>query len=283
MAGEVRITVLADNTTAQQGLLGEHGLALWVELGTSRVLFDTGQGLVLGTNAKKLSIPLELTQAVVLSHGHYDHTGGLEQVLRRAPRASVHVHPAALGDKYVRDPDGTRRDISFPARDQLRAWTPDSIVLVDSPAEVRAGLRVTGPVPRLTTFEDTGGPFFTDSACTQSDPLVDDQAAYFETLAGTVVLLGCAHAGMVNTLFHVQALTGGRPIRAVVGGMHLRDASEERMEQTIAELGRLGEPLLFPCHCTGFKASARLWHAFPDVCTPCAVGTVIEFDGPARR
>lgn len=279
---ERRITVLADNSAGRRGLLGEHGLALWIELGAPRVLFDTGQGLVLGSNAGLLGIGLEMTDAVLLSHGHYDHTGGLGDVLHLEHRPSVFAHRAAFGDKYARNPDGSSRDIGLPGREDVLSRAQDVLVLVDGPAEVVAGLHATGPVPRITAFEDTGGPFFTDAACTQPDPLIDDQAAYLETAGGTVVLLGCAHAGMVNTLLYVRALTDNRPIRSVVGGMHLHAASEERVDQTIAALERLGAPSLFPCHCTGFKATARLWQAFPDRCTPCTVGTVIEIDVPDR-
>jgi 7,8-dihydropterin-6-yl-methyl-4-(beta-D-ribofuranosyl)aminobenzene 5'-phosphate synthase len=276
LTSEGRITVLADNSAGGRGLLAEHGLALWIELGGHRVLFDTSQGLALGRNAGGLSIGLETTEAVVLSHGHYDHTGGLGEVLRLARGPRVHAHRAAFADKFARNTDGSGRDIGLPQREDVLSRVQGSLVLVDGPVEVIAGLNVTGPIPRVTDFEDTGGPFFLDAACTQPDTLVDDQAAYVETLAGTVVLLGCGHAGMINTLLYVRSLTANRPIRLVMGGMHLRTASEHRVDQTIAELGRLGAPYLHPCHCTGFKASARLWQAFPGRCSPCAVGTAID-------
>ena len=93
------------------------------------------------------------------------------------------------------------------------------------------------------------------------------------------MILGCGHAGVINTLWHVRTLTDGRPIRSVVGGMHLRSAREERLLRTIVELRQLGSPRLYPGHCTGFTASARLWHEFPDRCSPCAVGTIIDLDG----
>jgi 7,8-dihydropterin-6-yl-methyl-4-(beta-D-ribofuranosyl)aminobenzene 5'-phosphate synthase len=174
---ERRLTILADNSVDRRGLLAEHGLAIWVELGSRRVLFDTGQGLVLAVNSRALGVPLERADAIVLSHGHYDHAGGLRVVLCRTSRARVFAHPAAFGDKYARNPDGSSRDISMPGRGGIPAQAHGVLVAVDGPVEVVAGLYATGPVPRLTDFEDTGGPFYTDAACTHPDPLTDDQGS----------------------------------------------------------------------------------------------------------
>ncbi len=273
-----RITVLADNSVGSRGLLAEHGLALWIELGDRRILFDTGQGFALGPNADALGVDLSATGAIVLSHGHYDHTGGLGEALRRARDPRLYAHAAAFDDKYARNPDGTSRDIGMPERREMLARTAASLSLVDGPTEVASGLHSTGPVPRVTEFEDVGGAFFLDRDCATPDLLPDDQAVYVETAGGTVVLLGCGHAGMINTLWYVRTLTGDRPIRAVIGGMHLRTASDERVRRTIVELERLGWPRLYPCHCTGFTASARFWQRFPDRCSPCVVGTIIGLD-----
>ena len=111
---------------------------------------------------------------------------------------------------------------------------------------------------------------------TEPDQLVDDQAAFVETPVGTVVVLGCAHAGVINTLRHVQALTDNRPIYMAIGGMHLLNASPERMDKTVAELRRLDVKRLLPCHCTGMAAVARLWQEFPGRCGACPVGTIVE-------
>jgi 7,8-dihydropterin-6-yl-methyl-4-(beta-D-ribofuranosyl)aminobenzene 5'-phosphate synthase len=147
---------------------------------------------------------------------------------------------------------------------------------VEKKTEIASGLFLTGPIPRITDFEDTGGPFFKDPSCTIPDDLMDDQSAFIEPPNGTVVILGCAHSGVINTLRHIQALTANRPIHTVIGGMHLIHANQNRMDQTVAELRRLNVQHLYPCHCTGFAATARLWNEFPGKCNPCPVGTVIE-------
>lgn len=276
MTHKIRIIVVVENTAHGAGLLGEHGLAYWIEWEGRRVLLDTGQGTVLASNAFKLDVPLHKADAVILSHGHYDHSGGLAEVLR-VNRPYVFAHPAALEPKFARNQDGSSRAIGVPAsgeralREHSGSW-----VTTSSPTPVFGELYVTGPVPRVTDFEDTGGPFYLDAECSRPDPLVDDQAVFFDTPDGVVVLLGCAHSGVINTLQYVDKLTGGRPIHAVLGGMHLVGAAPERLARTIESLRFWNIQLLAPAHCTGMPATAALWNAFPGRCTTCHVGRRFE-------
>ena len=226
-----------------------------------------------------MEISLASADAVVLSHGHYDHTGGLAQVLKAVPRSGVFVHPAAFDAKHMRDDDGTVENVGMPLPDRnIALERPEEPVWTSRPTEIRDGVFVTGEIPRATDFEDTGGPFFLDEQCRQPDPLIDDQAVFFDATAGTVVLLGCAHSGVINTLRYVRQLTDDRPIHAVVGGMHLMDASSERIDRTVEALKELCVACLVPVHCTGAAASARLCSEFPGQCLSCNVGETIEFE-----
>jgi len=273
---QISITVLADNSAGGAGLLAEHGLSFWIERGTTKILFDTGQGLALEHNARCLDIALDQVDAIVLSHGHYDHTGALDKVLGRASVPSLYAHPAAFEPKYSRKA-GQVRYIGI-GDVQLKALRYQSdIIAVKAPMEIFEGIWCTGPIPRLNTIEDTGGDFYLDEDCTMADNLEDDQALYLDTEQGLVVVLGCAHSGVVNTLQYIRLLTDERPIVAVIGGMHLQNASPDRVRYTLDKLYEMKVGEIMPCHCTGFEAAARLRNQFKGGYTHLKTGSRLQF------
>jgi 7,8-dihydropterin-6-yl-methyl-4-(beta-D-ribofuranosyl)aminobenzene 5'-phosphate synthase len=274
----LEIVVLAENTVRRAGLLGEHGLAFWINADGRRLLFDTGQGKVLQENARQLGILLGGIEAVAVSHGHYDHTGGLHTALERARRANIYLHPAGLHKKYARQDKPPHRSIGIPSPDeQSIRHRARNLTWTTQPTEIVPGVWVTGEIPRMTDYEDAGGPFYTDRTCTQPDPLADDQALYVESANGIVVLLGCAHAGVVNTLEYVSRITGRKRIHAVLGGMHLLRASRRRIEATGDALERFKVRVIAPGHCTGVAAVAYLWNRFPSQVNECAAGSRFVF------
>lgn len=270
----VAVLVVVDNTTVRSDLAGEHGLALWVEAGGHRLLLDTGQGGAIRANAPRLGVPLETAEAVVLSHGHYDHAGGLPYVLERAAAARVFAHPAATGPRFSRRDAPPPKAIGMPdAASAALRGLGGRIVRTEAPTEVVPGVWVTGEIPRRTAFEDVGGDFHTDPACRRPDAIPDDQAVFLRTGRGLVVLCGCAHAGVVNTLDYVADLTGRDDVVAVIGGLHLGRATPERLDRTAEAIGRYGVQVLAPAHCTGEAAVRFLADRFPDVYVGCGAGT----------
>jgi 7,8-dihydropterin-6-yl-methyl-4-(beta-D-ribofuranosyl)aminobenzene 5'-phosphate synthase len=274
----IRITIIADNTAARSDLRTEHGFACWVEANGHRLLFDTGAGQVLRVNATTLGVPLEQAEAIALSHGHYDHTGGLPEVWTAPDTTSLYLHAGALANRYRVAATGVKViGMPRPVRELLAHHMP-SLRYTNQPTEIASGAWLTGFVPRHHHEEVAEPePFFLDPCGQQPDHLVDDQALYLVTGSGVIVLLGCAHAGIINTLDYIRHLTGNAPLRAVIGGMHLRAASAARLAWTVAQLQRLNPGMLVPAHCTGAPATAALAAAFGGRYRPCGAGASFDF------
>ena len=281
MIGSIRIVAVVEDTAGRADLLAEHGLCLWIEADGTRVMVDTGRGYVLGHNVKRLGVDISTVDALVLTHGHYDHTGAIAKVLRAAGRVPVYAHPRVLETKYARMPDGRARSIGMPNLDEqgLRDRGAE-LHLSSQPRRVRDGIVVIGEVPRTNDFEDTGGPFFLDEALTQPDPLLDDHGLVLDGPTGLVVVVGCSHSGIINMLDHVVGMFQSKPIAAVVGGMHLMHAPPERIERTVEALRRLDVGHVVAGHCTGWQACCRLACEFGDRFIPLNAGTVVELATP---
>lgn len=276
--GSICVTTLIENSVYGRDLQAEHGLAFHIRTERHSVLFDTGQSDLLVRNARNLGIDLDDVEAVVLSHGHYDHTGGLKAVRDLAPASRLYLNPSALVPKFAGNSDGTSRAVGLPDASALVVrQSSKSLVWTIKPTEILDGIFVTGEIPRQNSFEDTGGRFFLDEGCLKPDPLLDDQAIYFDTDDGLVVLMGCAHAGVVNTVQYIQQISNGRPVYALLGGFHLLEANQERLAKTLETLDTWAIQRIAAAHCTGVAATARLWTAFPNRCCSCSVGTRLVF------
>lgn len=272
-----KITTLVDNTvSAGRGLIGEHGLSFLIETRDRKILFDTGQGYALLHNADLLGVRLEDVDTVVLSHGHYDHTGGLEGLLKKNRHFSLYAHPDVFKEKFSKR-SGTIHSIGIPIKRDVLEQQGIRLVLSPDPSLIAPGVRSTGFIPMETSYETLDDSFLSrqDDNLIR-DELSDDQALILETVRGTAVVLGCAHRGPVNTLKHVFELTGDKPIYALLGGLHLMNTSKKKIDQVVESLLKIAPEKIIAGHCTGFDALLSLCRMMPDGVRMNHVGSVME-------
>jgi 7,8-dihydropterin-6-yl-methyl-4-(beta-D-ribofuranosyl)aminobenzene 5'-phosphate synthase len=278
MSRDLRVTVLVENTVYRSGLWAEHGLSLWIEYEDHRILFDTGQTDVLIQNAQTLGIDLSSADAVVLSHGHYDHSGGLAAVLNLSSRVPVYGHSKSLARKFHVQ-EGMAKNVGMPSETKeklLHLERQERLVYTDGVTDIVPGVTVTGAIPRRHTCETLPQGFYLDEAGQIPDPLEDDQAVFLDTDQGIVVVLGCTHAGVRNTLDYIECLVHDRKLYAVIGGMHLRAVDSDRLAETLTLFQHRDVQVLAPGHCTGPHVVARMHDVLSPRCVPCSTGVVID-------
>jgi len=261
---QVRITTLSENTAGMPGVLAEWGLSILVETDDIRVLMHTGASISVPHNASAMGIDLAAVDKIVLSHGHYDHTGGLRDVLPLTRGVEVIAHPDIFAAKYARYGEQARyAGIPFP-REAMEALA--SLTLSREPVWLTGDIVTTGEIPMITQYEKIDPPLCVkEGGGLVSDPLRDDRALIIKTDDGLVVILGCGHRGIINTLYHARELTGVDVVHTVVGGTHLIQASEERVLLTAAALREFGVRRLGVSHCTGMPAAMTLAREFGDI------------------
>lgn len=276
----VTVTVLVDNMAGSNAVLGEWGASFLVSTDQTQLLFDMGAGQTLISNARALNVDLTQIEAMVISHVHYDHTRGLDAALSASGPVDLYLHPACFETRYFKWGTGTLVMTLPIPRGELQQRARN-IIDTKEPTALPGGFVVTGEVPRITDYEDTGVTeyAFLDEDLTIPDPVLDDQAMFFRVPEGLVILLGCAHAGLVNTMEYVAELTGESRIYAVMGGTHLTSASPDRIKKTIEALRRFDVQRIMLSHCTGMEAYAELARAFPGKVSWPGAGRRIQFGG----
>lgn len=275
----MKLRVLVDNQSLiDRYFLAEPALALLVEHGGARVLFDAGYSDAFARNAEAMGEDLAHLDWVALSHGHLDHTWGLDALIRvqlsaaecgrRVPRPRLVAHPGVFDSRSA---DG------LPEIGALLTWDKAArhfdTMPEPGPRELAPGLFFLGEIPRLLDFEPAAPLGLREDG--SPDFLPDDTALACVVDGGLVVVTGCAHAGVCNTVAHAMAVTGEDRVRAVVGGMHLLAAPAKRLRATAQYLAALRPEALYPCHCTDFAARLALARTCP--VREIGVGSVLEF------
>jgi 7,8-dihydropterin-6-yl-methyl-4-(beta-D-ribofuranosyl)aminobenzene 5'-phosphate synthase len=296
MVGEIdlirnlRITTIVENLVMNE-CLGQWGLSFFLELEDAKgdrrkLIFDTGfHKTSLLHNIKKLKLKLSDVDCVVISHGHDDHTAATVQIVEAAGGVRVYAHPHTFLQRFREDKTGRRRRHGVPKGEGIEEIerAGGKVLLSAKPVEIIPGVWTTGQIQRVTPFESvplsssTERFFLIVDNNEVNDQIMDDQAIWTDVEGvGPFVVTGCAHAGTLNTLLQVQKLGGFKKIHGLVGGTHLIGRSKEYLQQTIRGLDQFGLELISPCHCTGFGATTKLWHTFPNAFVLNFSGRVID-------
>lgn len=246
----MRVTLVIDNL-AEDELRSEHGLSILVESEQGSVLFDTGQTDAVAANLHALEADFSKIQAVALSHGHYDHTGGLRKAMSLAVKARCYAHPDCFTGKYARSEQGMRY-IGIPGN----ATVSDKVITCNrTPLEILPGMILSGEIPLRSGTGQLNLRFLVDGEeglC--HDMFEDEQCMVLKGEFGVSVLLGCSHRGVENNLLAAMDIAGTEEIRLVLGGLHLMDADNEKLDSVADFLASKPIETIACCHCTGQRA-----------------------------
>jgi len=276
----MRITTLCENSVGKLIGFGEHGFSAFIETGQGNFLFDTGSGHSVVINSLVMNKDLKTIQKIFLSHGHFDHTGGLPEVLKMKGAVDVHAHPNVFMDRiaiHKENEKETRRFVGIPYKKRYLESLGAHFVLNTEFTEVEEGIFLTGEVPRKTSFEKPDPRLFslTDEKLTR-DIFLDDQSLILESDRGLILILGCAHSGMINIINHVINKMGKDKFFAILGGTHLDFLSPEQLEESMKALKMMKIEKIGVSHCTGMRAAFRLHQEFEERFFYGCVGSVFE-------
>ena len=276
---DLKITTIADNLVLKPGLWGQWGLSYLIELTDSeetprKVLFDTANDKEpFLNNIEKLELDLSGLDAIVLSHGHSDHTVATVEAVKMAGGCKVYAHPHCFLDRFYRSKEGKLSRGGVPEGQGINEIEEagGEVVLTPDPVEVVPGLWTTGQVPRISDFENippstdgSGRVIVVDGEHTE-DHILCDQSLWMDVEgSGCCVITGCSHAGPVNTLTQVRNLGGYTDVYAYIGGTHLVGRQDDYVMRTAEELREFNLKLFSPCHCTGFNAMSILSKELPE-------------------
>jgi 7,8-dihydropterin-6-yl-methyl-4-(beta-D-ribofuranosyl)aminobenzene 5'-phosphate synthase len=271
----LRLTTLSENSGMSEGLelnsyggtLGEWGLSILVETEGLKVLLDTGKGLSAVHNAHVLGVDLTAIDKIVLSHSHQDHTGGLREMLMQMKKEEIEIiaHPHVWADRYNRREGKRDKFMGIPyVRQELENYGA-RFTLTRKPVQLAPQVTTSGEIPMVTDFEKVAEGsarwYRNDHGEAVPDLLLDAQALFITLPQGLVIVTGCAHRGIINTIAHAQRLTGEQRVYGVFGGSHLVSSSGDRIEKTLRALQELEVQKIGLCHCTSLPAMAALSQA----------------------
>jgi len=275
----IQLTILCENSVdnvSPYGLLGEYGFSCHLRTDQGNFLFDSGGGQTIINNAERLGIDLKNLQGILLSHGHLDHTGGLKKVLAQCGAVPIYAHQDLFTQRYSHN-GKQARDIGIPWNQKELEQLGATFHLSENPSTVAPGIMLSGTIPRIHQ-EESGDPNLVIISDNQyvPDPLHDDLSLFINTSNGLVILLGCAHAGLLNIINHALKITGQDKIHLILGGTHLKFCEKEQMDATLMRLAELDIDRIGAAHCTGLRSATILAEHFSKQFFHASVGVKIE-------
>ena len=277
---ELKITILCENSVILPfGLIGEHGFAAYIEYNGKNFLFDTGQGKGLLNNSRILGKNLQDIEFLFLSHGHYDHTLGLADLLSIKSPLTVYAHQDIFkGRIWIKN--DKKKFIGLPYTKNYLEGLGAQFALSRDFSEIVKGVYSSGEIVRKTHFEriDAGMKIIDEQSKLIDDEILDDYSLAIDTSKGLVIILGCAHSGIINIINHFIEKTGNGEIYAVLGGTHLGFATDEQINKTIEIIDKYNIKKLGASHCTGLEVAAKLYNKLKDRFFFASVGSVLEIN-----
>lgn len=277
----MKVTVVVDNSVpihTPHPFLGEHGLSLLLELDSCKLLLDAGQSSAVVHNLSLLGVHPEQLTALAISHGHYDHTGGIPHILRqRHNPIPIYAHSQIFTRRYAVSAD-SRRYIGVPFLQEESIGLGADWILTQEPLQIAPKLWFSGSMPRTTDFEqgDSKLVICGENDCDCQDVIPDDTSLYYASDRGLVVISGCSHSGVINTVRQGLEITGQSRLAGWIGGTHLGPVSDTQQTCSLTAIEQYAPDFIAANHCTGFAMMAALKQRFGEKFIPAFVGTVIE-------
>jgi len=297
MSSGMKITSLTDNSVYVPGLKAEHGLSLFIETVNDKILFDCGQSGILLENAEKSGIDLKETNKIVISHGHYDHTGGLMDVLKYIGKETrVYCSPKIFENKMAGTKNGEEikgfRYVGISGKKQEFEEYGAVFNFIEQSSEISRNIFLSGAVKRVFPNQEEGNCFFIkENGLTLTDEMSDEISLYYFDEDINLIITGCAHKGIINIILHSEEIAEKMILKDkdkadkksrhlsrkfIIGGFHLAGENSEYIEKVIKEFEKFEIKKIIPMHCTGFNASCLLKNAFRDKCEFGRTGLVID-------